>query len=122
MKTANIGNLSNHYQGTYKKVLCVCSGGLLRSPTAAVILAGEPYNYNTRSCGTSEYALNKLNIVLFSWADEIVVMEEEHRRALDFYNFTLGGQKPTVKCLNIPDRYPYRDLELVKLIKERYRA
>jgi hypothetical protein len=46
-----IGNASNKYQGKYKRVLAVCSGGLLRSPTIAHTLAAEPYNYNTRSVG-----------------------------------------------------------------------
>ena len=62
-----IGNASNRHQGSYKKVLCVCSGGLLRSPTAAVVLAHEPFNYNTRSCDiTAEYALTKIDKTMCS--------------------------------------------------------
>lgn len=123
MKTARIGNLSNRYQGTAKKVLCVCSGGLLRSPTAAVILAGEPYNHNTRSCGTSEYALIKLDRILLSWADEVVVMEKEHESSVRLMSSAIGTLfRANIFCLNIPDKFPYRDPELVKLIKERYPA
>lgn len=33
----------NSYQGDYRKVLCVCAGGRLRSPTAAVVLSQAPY-------------------------------------------------------------------------------
>ena len=49
-KNANLV-VSNPYQGDYHKVLCVCSAGCLRSPTAAVVLAQEPFNFNTRSAG-----------------------------------------------------------------------
>lgn len=46
-----IANASNKFQGSYKRVLCVCSAGLLRSPTAALVLSKDPYNFNTRACG-----------------------------------------------------------------------
>lgn len=119
MKLSRIGNASNAHQGDYKKVLCVCSGGLLRSPTAALVLAQEPYGYNTRSCGTcADYALNMIEDVLIHWADEIVVMEEVHAGTVremmsDF------DQKPIV-CLDITDSYSYRDATLIELIKEKY--
>lgn len=118
---SRIGAASNGYQGSYKKVLCVCSGGLLRSPTAAIVLSRPPLNFNTRACGTADYALVKLDRVLLTWADEIVVMEEEHKAwVLDIMN-ALGtlGVRP-ITCLDIPDRYPYRDEELVRLIAARY--
>ena len=76
-----IGNASNQYQGKYKRVLAVCSGGLLRSPTIAHTLAGDPYNYNTRSVGTNiDYALNLIDQVLLEWADEIVCARAERRQ------------------------------------------
>jgi len=53
-----IHNSSNPYQGKFKRVLCVCSAGLLRSPTTAFVLSQEPYNYNTRAAGiVDDYAL-----------------------------------------------------------------
>lgn len=94
----------------------------MRSPTAAVILAGEPYNYNTRSCGiASEYALNDISNILIMWSDEIVVMERHHEIVLRSRMSNLGalGSRPVI-CLNIPDDYPYRDPELIRLIRERY--
>ena len=45
-------NATNPYQGSYKKVLCVCSAGMLRAPTAAVVLSRPPYDFNTRAVGT----------------------------------------------------------------------
>ncbi len=69
-------NAGNLHQGQYKKVLCVCSAGLLRSPTTAVVLSKEPYNFNTRAAGcVPDYALIKVDAVLIHWADEIVCME-----------------------------------------------
>lgn len=110
-------NIRNPYQGDAKRVLCVCSAGLLRSPTAAKVLAQEPYNYNTRACGiTKEYALIPFDHVLYTWADEVYVMEqwmkdeilEKHMSAFD-----------KIKVLGIEDNYAYNDPELVQLIKDK---
>lgn len=62
----------NIYQGNQKRVLFVCSMGLLRSPTAAVL--GAKLNLNTRSCGSSSAALIPLSNRLIQWADKIVFM------------------------------------------------
>ena len=63
---------SNSYQGDYKRVLTVCSANMLRSPTIAHVLASAPYDYNTRSAGTSNIALIPVTDALLFWADEIV--------------------------------------------------
>lgn len=104
----------NPYQGNIKKVLCVCSAGLLRSPTAAWVLSQEPFNYNTRAAGTEDYALIRVDSVLLHWADEIVCMTQE--QAIKVARMTY---KPVIN-LGIPDNYGYRDKELVELIKENY--
>lgn len=119
------GNLSNRFQGKYKKVLAVCSAGLLRSPTIAHTLCQRPYNYNTRSAGIEEsYALNVITEDLLLWADEIVCADVEHEMHVRRYFYEMGYDlskfKKTIICLNIPDIYEYRDRTLVKLIKERY--
>lgn len=54
----------NPYQGQYKRVLCVCSGGILRSPTAAWVFSNEPYSFNTRAAGTESFALIRLDPAL----------------------------------------------------------
>lgn len=105
----------NKYQQNFKKVLCLCSAGLLRSPTAAVVLSQEPFNFNTRAAGcTKEYALIPVDEVLLEWADEIVVMEKVQELGLKPYT-----EKPII-CLEIEDKYPYRNPELIELIKTRY--
>ena len=110
-----IGNASNRHQGPFKRVLCVCQGGLLRSPTTAWVLSQDPYGYNTRSCGINpEYALIILDTALLAWAQEIVTVENE----IEKYLKTIT-EKPIIN-LDIPDNYAYRDPKLIELIKNRY--
>ena len=110
-----LGTTKNPYQGKYKKVLCVCSVGCLRSPTTAVVLSHEPFNFNTRSCGLdTEFAIIPIDDVLIEWADEIVCMDQYQQKVLKERT-----DKPVI-CLNIGDSYEYRDPELMRRIKERY--
>jgi predicted protein tyrosine phosphatase len=114
---------SNSYQGDYKRVLIVCSAGILRSATAAHVLCQRPFNFNTRNVGTAPYALIPLTEDLIQWADEIVCMETEHK--LNVMNKLMEWGYPFVKpiiVLDIEDNYEYRNPTLVKLIKERYKA
>ena len=109
-----IWNIRNPFQGDYKKVLCVCSAGMLRSPTAAVVLA-KKYNFNTRPVGLDMgHALIPVDQVLLEWADETVCMEYSQEDLLRTY-----GAK-NILNLEIPDRFGYMDSELVQLIEERY--
>lgn len=119
------GVINNSYQGHSKRVLCVCSAGVLRSPTLAVILAGEPFNFNTRAVGANpEYALIPLDPGLVMWAEEIIVMDEwqqatvndiQHQLAADsdgMYEFTYRK----VHNFQVEDDYAYRDPELVRIL------
>lgn len=116
MNRNKLYNTKNPAQGEYKKVLCLCSAGLLRSPTTALVLSQEPFNYNTRAAGVvSDYALITVDGYLVSWADEVVVMTQEHKAVME----AAGCDKPIV-CLDIPDEFSYRDPELMKMIAERY--
>lgn len=110
-------NLHNKSQGKYPRVLCVCTGGILRSATTAEVLSRDPYNCNTRACGIrAELSLVPVSSRLIEWADEIVCMESWH---LDFLrNWTT---KP-IYCLGIEDAYKFRDPELIKLIGMRLDA
>ena len=108
-------NLSNPHQGKAKKVLCVCSAGLLRSPTAANVLH-EAFGYNTRAAGVNkEYALIPVEEGLLVWADEVVCMEQEHA---DYINMTFGYEECTV--LGIIDMYAYMDEYLQRQILDEY--
>lgn len=112
----------NQYQGKYKRVLCVCSAGVLRSPTAAFVLSLEPYNFNTRAAGiTKEYALVPVDDVLLNWADEVVFMQEWQRmEAIERFPDAMDGK--ATKVLNIDDMYEYRDPALIEIVKAAYDA
>ena len=69
-------NVTNPYQGPEKRVLCLCSAGLLRSATLATVLQNK-YNYNVRNAGVSDYALIPVSTALLEWADEIICVEQE---------------------------------------------
>lgn len=110
-------NCKNPYQGDYKRVLCVCSAGLLRSPTAAFVLANAPFNFNTRAAGLDAgHALIVVDDVLLEWADEIVCMNAMQRAHLQGLT-----PKPVIN-LNIPDRFSFRDELLIATIKNNYTA
>ncbi len=114
------GVIDNYHQQVhkYKRVITVCSGACLRSPTAAVVLSQDPFNFNTRAAGlTDEYAIVRLDDGLHMWADEFVVMEQWMKDGiLDRYPDT---EVPII-VLDIPDRFKYRDPELVQMIKDKY--
>lgn len=117
-----LANSSNPYQGQYKRVLAVCSAGLLRSPTTAVVLSQEPYNFNTRAAGIVEdFALVPVDQVLLEWAQEIVCMSFSQKKELEDKLKKLKRNTPVI-CLNIEDNFGYRDPELMKLIRTKYDA
>jgi len=115
-KMNQLGNIRNENQGSYKRVLFLCSAGLLRSATAAHVFSSAPYNWNTRTAGVvPEYALNPVSEALLRWADTIFVMEPEHLTQLDmiFGDDKMELVRHKIHMLNIPDMYPYRHPELI---------
>lgn len=112
----NIGNL---YQGSTKKVLTVCSAGLLRSATLQNFLIRE-YGYNVRNCGTeSSYALIPISEALVLWADEIVFVNMENYKNVESSLKDLNVLK---KCyiLDIPDIYAFNAPELIEECRKQY--
>jgi predicted protein tyrosine phosphatase len=109
-----LGNAQNPHQGDAIKALCVCSAGLLRSPTIAKYLTLK--GYNTRACGTSQdYALVPLSTALLTWADEIHVVKEQ-AELVRFCLEDLGLDDVDVVVYDIPDMYGTFDPELEELI------
>lgn len=107
-----LANVSNRYQGSRKRVLAVCSAGLLRSPTIAWILSNGPFDFNTRSCGANqEYALIPLDLALVMWADEVVVVEEWMKEEVLKLN-----ENAIVHVVETPDMYECRSDELVNIL------
>ena len=114
-----LGNTNNRFQGDYRRVLCVCSAGLLRSPTAALVLSSDPYNFNTRAAGLNkEYALIPVDMVLLTWAHEIVCMEDHQAESIRAMLDPLSPRR--IVSLDIPDSFEYRDEGLMAMIRQRY--
>jgi predicted protein tyrosine phosphatase len=114
-------NASNRAQGARKRVLTVCSAGLLRSPTLAWILSNAPYNYNTRSVGmVHDYALIPIDEVHVRWADVIVFAEFSHFQHFTamFPNYKEIIPDTQLFVLDIPDDYAMRDPELVRIAED----
>lgn len=112
-------NINNKFQGKTKKVLTVCSAGLLRSATLQNVLISE-LGYNVRNCGTEDYALIPISEALVLWADEIVFVEE--------YNFSrmeseLKKLDVIKKChvLCIPDVFNFNEPELRNICLDQYK-
>lgn len=113
-------NCANPYQGNARKVLCVCSAGMLRSATAANVLHKE-LGHNTRAVGLDRgHALIVIDAVLIEWADEIVVMDKQMKESVSFLCTTPKSLKTPIINLDIPDNYNYMDTKLQNLIIERY--
>lgn len=126
-----LANIDNPYQGDAKKVLCLCSAGLLRSPTTANVLHRE-FGYNTRSAGLTDVALIPVSHALLLWAEEIIVMELFHNRLLinllEWYHRSKCISQEhadeimkKVIVLEIPDKFKYMDEELQKIILTKYK-
>ena len=106
-------NCKNPYQGQYPKILCVCSAGLLRSPTLAYVLSNK--GCNTRAAGVHDYALVPVDNVLAEWADQIICVEPYIRNTL---LAALPEYENKCIALNIPDNFEYRAPELIQIIEE----
>lgn len=120
MSMNRLGNTKNPYQTKARKVLCLCSAGLLRSPTAANVIHQE-FGYNTRAAGVSEgFALIFADEVLVEWADEVVCVNTEV--ASEFFT-RHPGESTFLKTviLDVPDEYEWNDPSLRGIILEQYK-
>lgn len=111
-------NIHNRYQGDAKRVLCVCSAGLLRSPTLAHVLQQKPYNLNCRAAGVdASHALIPVNEALLTWADLIICVDKWSALTTRhlMLEFDVGT---TMLQLNIPDQFERNDPKLVREIKK----
>ena len=114
-----LGNCKNRFQTNAKRVLCVCSAGLLRSPTMANTLHAK-YGYNTRAAGYSaEYALIVADDVLVAWADEIVCASSSVASGM-IAAFPELATDPRLVTLDLPDSYEWNEPVLVKSITDQY--
>ena len=121
-KTKQISEANAPYssacQGAYHRALFVCSAGMLRSATAAVV--GDSLGMNTRACGSESYALIPLSANLILWADTIYFVNEyNYYGALqvfgDYAALDFDLRRKAV-VWDIEDVYDYRDPKLVQIL------
>jgi len=117
---------NNHSQGPAKRLLFVCTAGLLRSPTAAAEAIKR--GYNARSCGSNlKLALIPISENLIWWADHIIFMNEDNeysvRKHLANTNHDLLDEAHTkAHCWRIPDDYNYGDEGLLWLLDRKFKV
>jgi len=102
------------------KILFVCTANKMRSKTAEVLFKSDE-RFIVKSAGVAEFAEVPLNLILLTWADYIVVMEEMHRQWIKKYYPTFYSQgKDRVFSLHIPDIYDYMDPQLIPLLRAKF--
>ena len=101
-----------------EKILFVCTGNIDRSRTAEDLYADDP-RYDVRSAGTAPFATAPLTRDLVSWADRIFVMCEREDAHESLIRLRFPDVKRPIIDLNIEDRWPRGDPELVRLILKR---
>jgi predicted protein tyrosine phosphatase len=107
---ADTAPYSNDSQTNSTRLLFVCSAGMLRSPTAAN--AATSLGYNSRACGSHNYALIPLSVNLINWANAIIFVKEENLlEALETFEGTGYNDDILTKSQiwNLPDIYNWGD-------------
>lgn len=119
MSRNRVANCKNPFQGDRTKTLCVCSAGLLRSPTLAYMLQQEPWKRNTRAVGSSRsFALVPIDDVLMEWADEIIFVNQENFDEVEsMMPEEFEEHKHKMLVMDIPDNFEAFDPTLMGIIK-----
>lgn len=95
------------------RLLFICNQNENRSKTAEELFSSQ---FETNSAGL--YNEKPVNEQQLSWADVIVVMEEEQRKELA-KRFPKQYLKKQILSLDIPDVYFYNQPELIEVLKEK---
>lgn len=114
-------NAKNEFQGDALRALCVCSAGLLRSPTLASVLH-EDWGFNVRACGANEeYALIPLSEALIHWADLIVFVNQDSYTEALFRNQPIASRiEGKSLILDIEDDFEYNNPVLRAMLKQQF--
>ena len=116
--------LHNQYQTNARRVVFVCSVGMLRSPTAQIV--ASQHGFNARAAGSDrDRALIPLNANLIEWAEKIVFMNFENLcQALNTFEGT--GYDETIRekkvVWNIEDQYEWGDNILFRILEEKMKT
>jgi predicted protein tyrosine phosphatase len=106
-------------QGADPRLLFVCSAGLLRSATGANLYAKK--GYNTRNCGTHQYALIPLSANLIMWAHQIIFVNRENFILAKATFLNTGYDEDMERksiVLDIEDDYNYNNPELIAILEK----
>ncbi len=95
------------------KLLFICNQNENRSKTAEEIFKNK---FETKSAGL--YNQKPVNEKQLSWADKIVVMEDEQRSEIA-KRFPKQYIKKQIISLNIPDIYNYQNPKLIKVLNSK---
>jgi predicted protein tyrosine phosphatase len=97
------------------KILFVCAKNRSRSFTAEKMFAGSLL-YDVKSRGIAKDARIKLTAAEISWADQIFVMEKNHKnRIAEEFPAAMGGKK--IVCLFIEDIYEPMSDRLIAILR-----
>ncbi len=94
-------------------ILFICNQNKNRSKRAELLLKSS---HNTKSAGL--YNEDSLNKEQMSWADLVVVMEDEQRKEIG-KRFPAEYLKKEIISLGIPDIYSFEQKELDEILKKR---
>jgi len=95
------------------KILFICNQNKHRSKTAEKLFKAK---FHTKSAGLyNEKPVNKAEL---SWADLVVVMEDEQRKEIS-KRFPKEYLQKRIISLGIKDIYSYNQPELVEILKEK---
>lgn len=95
------------------KMLFICNQNENRSKTAEKIFKDK---FETKSAGL--YNDNPLTEKQISWADVIIVMEDEQRSEIA-KRFPKTYMQKRILSLDIPDMYHYNQPELIDVLKSK---
>lgn len=101
-----------------ERILFVCTGNVDRSRTAEDLYRIDP-RYEVRSAGTAPFAVTPLTRELLLWADRVFVMCERGDGHGSLIKMRFPDVKRPITDLDIEDRWPRGDPELVKRILKR---
>lgn len=97
------------------KVLFICAKNQWRSPTAAAIYRNDA-RLSVQSAGLSQSSPTVISAKLLTWADLVLVMENEHTaRIRDRFRGKID--LPKMVSLGIPDDYEFMNPELIGLLE-----
>ncbi len=95
------------------KILFICNQNQNRSKTAENIFKGK---FKTKSAGL--YNEKPVTAKQLSWADTVIVMDEEQRREVA-KRFPKQYMQKRILSLDIPDVFHYNQPELINVLKSK---